>query len=80
MAGKVVAIDAWAVETGAANRQRRCAVCVLPPDVLAEITRGWNELGYRAKVVLAYLEAAGYRISQPMLAYHFTQGKHGEAR
>lgn len=77
---KVVAIDAWAQETGANTRARRCAVCALPPEVLAEITRGWMELGYRAKVVVRYLEAAGYNVSQPMLAYHFTQGRHGEAQ
>lgn len=67
----IVSIDAWAEESGAGRRPRRCAVCVLPPNVLTEITRGWTELGYRSTLIAAYLEAAGHPISKPKLVYHF---------
>lgn len=77
---KVMDIGAWAKETGADRRKRRCQVCTLPPEILEEITRGWRELGYRAKVVSAYLDAAGHPVSRPMLVYHFGESGHGGAK
>lgn len=48
----------------------------LPPEVFAEIERGWKEDGIRATVILRWLESEGYPVSSGSLQNHFTRGHH----
>lgn len=66
--------DEWAREASPPNR--RCKVCALPAQTLAEVKRA-RDAGYGTITIARFLAAQGYtQVSSSSLENHFRRGGH----
>lgn len=65
--------QSWAQENGAQNR--RCKVCALPPDLLAQLIAA-RDAGYGSVLLSRFLVDQGHRVSVSSLENHFKRGGH----
>ncbi len=66
-------------ERTAARKLKLCAICSLPPELLAVVNQGWRE-GVTGKTIHAYVEQQGHQISIHTIKSHFIAGRHAGDR